>query len=119
MTQVTQGDGKLGNYSYTAASCTAPITETVVTDPRGYVTDLYFDSNSYLTESVEAVGEPEQQTTTINRAPTTELISSTVDQLNRETSYTYDPLGLGNVTSVTRTANTSPVNNLLHLRADL
>jgi hypothetical protein len=43
------------------------VTQTTVTDPRDYVTDLYFDSNSYLTESVEAVGQPEQETTTINR----------------------------------------------------
>jgi RHS repeat-associated protein len=48
---------------------------------------------------------PEQQVTTIQRDPVTNLVQSITDQLNRVTSYGYD--ALGNTTRITRLSGTA------------
>jgi RHS repeat-associated protein len=73
--------------------------ETDVTDPRGNVRQVLFNSDGYTTSDAHAVGTPQQQTITYSPQPVSGLNLSTTDALNRTTSYTYD--AMGNVTSVT------------------
>jgi RHS repeat-associated protein len=114
VSQETQADGGIWHFSYTPAGSPCwPVSETVITDPRGYVTDRYFDSLGYLTESVEAVGKTEQQTTQITRY-SNEQIEFITDPLGRETNFTYSiwsaydgGFATDNVKSVTRLYGTS------------
>ena len=109
--QETQGDGvglwKFGYVPYLTSQPCYPIKQTTITDPRGYQKQLTFDNAGFVTQIVDALNQPEQQTTTIDREETykTYLINSITDQLGRKTAYTYD--GLANVKSVSRLAETS------------
>src|SRR5437879_659710 len=67
--------------------------------PRGT-----FNSDGYVLNDARAVGKPEQQTISYVRQPVSNLVLSTTDALNRQTTYTYD--AQGNVTSITRLAGT-------------
>ena len=53
----------------------------------------------------EYMGKSEQQTVTVERQAGTNLFLSEIDALGRKTVYAYD--AKGNVTSVTRLANTA------------
>jgi RHS repeat-associated protein len=79
--------------------------EADVTDPRGNIRKVYFNSDGFLSSEIRATGKPEQQTITYNRQPGTGLLLGVTDALNRTTSYTYDVLG--NTTSVTRLSGTA------------
>ncbi len=59
--------------------------------------------NGYLSSVVKVVGRPEQQTVTLGRDQNNG-ITSMIDQLGRETDYSYD--SNGNVLSITRLAGT-------------
>ncbi|MBZ5509239.1 MAG: DUF6531 domain-containing protein [Acidobacteriia bacterium] len=100
----TQADNSSFAFSYTTDPVTGKITQTDMTDPRGTVTRMSFTANGYTSSRIVALGRTEQQTTTYNRDPNTNLLNSVTDSLGRQTSYTYD--ALGNVTSVTRLAGT-------------
>jgi RHS repeat-associated protein len=87
------------------------VTQTNVTDGRGNVTSINFNGSSLPVSITTAQGLPEQQTTTIQRDPNTNLITSRTDALGRQTAYTYDIVGnmltdtklAGTVNSVTTT----------------
>src|SRR5579864_1924051 len=102
--QQTGPDNRNSLFSYTTDQ-NGNVTQSSVTDPRGIVENLSFDSGGFLLSDTFAVGKPEQQTFTYTRDPVTELITSVVDPLNRETDYGYD--SNGNMTSITRLAKTS------------
>jgi RHS repeat-associated protein len=80
------------------------ISQTNITDPRGNIRQVAFDTNGYTLTDTLALGKPEQQTTSYNRQSGSNLLLSFTDALNRQTSYGYDPMG--NVTSITRLAGT-------------
>jgi RHS repeat-associated protein len=103
VTHESEPDGGQWGFSYLLNS--GNVTEADVTDPRGYLHDLTFDSNAYSLSDTWAVGKPEQQTYSFSRDPNTELINSVTDGLNRVTAFTYD--SLANITSVTRLYGTS------------
>jgi YD repeat-containing protein len=95
----TQADQSTFHFAYTLDG-TGRITQTEVTDPRTFVRRMTFNSVSYATADIRAVGQPEQQTTTYEWQPGTNWLLATIDRLNRRTAFTYD--AMGNRTSVTR-----------------
>lgn len=107
-TYVTDGNGK--------------IVQTDITNPRGYVRRLTFNSAGYILTDTRAVGMSVQQTITNVWQTGTNLLLSVTDALGRKTSYAYD--GMGNRISATRLDGTpqavttlfsyEPVFNLLN-----
>jgi len=95
----TLANGATYTYAYTLAGAT--ITQTTVTDPRGYATIYRFSPVQYVSQ-IDAPGQ-----TTINTYnPSTNQLLSVKDALNRITTYTYD--ANGNVASIqTPEANTT------------
>lgn len=102
----TSADGAVWRFQYDLNGINVDtVTQTTVTDPRGYVRKVTFNSDGYMTSDTRAYGQPEQQTTTYERQASSGFISSVTDALNRKTAFTYD--AMGNVTSITRMAATA------------
>ena len=101
--QQTQADNGTYVFAYTL-DANGKVTQTNVTDPRGFVEQVTFNSDGYMASDTTAVGKPEQQTLTYNRQQGSGLALLITDTLNRQTSYTYD--AMGNATSITRLAGT-------------
>jgi RHS repeat-associated protein len=78
---------------------------TDVTDPRGIVRKVSFNSAGYVLTDTRALGKPEQQTMAFDRQADTNLLLGVTDPLGRKTSYTYD--AMANVSSITRLSGTS------------
>jgi RHS repeat-associated protein len=97
----TDASGGIYTFNYPIGS----VITTEYTDPRQFTRHMEFNSNGFLTKDVLAQGQPEQQTTTYTRDPSTNLVQSMTDALSRTTTYTYD--AVGNTTSVTQLAGTS------------
>lgn len=104
VTKQTLADSTFYQFAYTIGA-NGKVSQADVTDPRGNVRRVIFNSLGFRTNEIFAVGKPEQQTITYTRIAGTNQISSVTDQLNRRTDYTYD--SMGNVTSVTSLAGTS------------
>jgi YD repeat-containing protein len=96
-----QADKGTYQFAYTL-DANGNVTDTNVTDPRGYVRKVTFNSDGYMVSDTRAVGKPEQQAVTYNRQQGSGLVLSVTDALNHQTAYTYDVMG--NTTSVTRLA---------------
>jgi RHS repeat-associated protein len=90
-------------FSYTT-DAGGQITQTDVTDPRGNVRRITFSPNGYTLSNTYALGTAEEQTTTFERDPDTNLLLRVTDPLGRKTAYSYD--AMGNITSITRLAET-------------
>jgi RHS repeat-associated protein len=101
----TQADNTTFLFSYITDPGSGNVTRTDVTDPRGIVTRTAFTANGYTNSKIRALGRPEQQTVTYTVDPNTNLLTSMIDALGRQTSYTYD--SFGNLTSFTRLAGTA------------
>ena len=99
----TQADNSVYQFAYTT-DANGKVTQTDVTDPRGFVRRVTFNSSGYVLTDTNALGRPEQQTVTIERQSGNNLPASIIDPLNRRTDYVYD--SNGNVTSVTELAGT-------------
>lgn len=82
----------------------AEISKVDVTDPRGYIREVLFGSNGYMTSDTRAKGQAEQTTTTYQYFPDN-LLQSVTDPLGRTTSYVYDVND--NTTQVTQLTGTS------------
>jgi RHS repeat-associated protein len=90
-------------FKYTLNAANSVI-ETDVTNPRGVVRKVNFNSSGYVVTDIRALGKPEQQTIMYGWQANTNLCLSFTDPLDRKTTYTYDVMG--NVTSITRLAST-------------
>jgi len=99
-----QADNSTYQFSYTL-DANGNVTQTNVTDPRGFVRQVAFNSDGFTTSDTRALGKPEQQTVTYVRQPTSGLITSSTDALGRQSTFSYD--AMGNLTSVTRLAGTA------------
>jgi RHS repeat-associated protein len=103
VTQQTLADGGVYQFTYTLDG-SGHVTQTDITDPRGNVRRLTFNTRGYVISETLAQGRPEQQTTTFEQDAATNLLTASTDALGRRTVYSYD--AYGNVTSVTRLAGT-------------
>ncbi|UVT15741.1 MAG: RHS repeat protein [Nitrospira sp.] len=99
----TQADGTTYQFAYTLDG-SGKVTQTDMTDPRGYVKRVTFSSAGYTLTSTDAFGQPEAQSTTYEWQAGTNLLLSVTDTMGRKTAYTYD--SKGNVLTVTRLAAT-------------
>jgi len=99
----TQADDTVFEFAYTLDG-TGQITQTDVTDPRGFVRRVAFNPSGYTVSDTAALGQPEGQTVSYERASGSQLVTAVVDELGRRTELTYDPAG--NLTSTTRMAGT-------------
>jgi len=100
----TQADGSTYQFAYTT-DLNGNAVQTNVTDQRGYVRSVTFNSEGFTTSDTHAVGMPEQQTISYSPQQGTGLILSQTDALNRQTNFSYD--AMGNVTSITKLAGTT------------
>ena len=98
-----QADSTFFQFAYTLNG-SGQVTQTDVTDPRGNVRRVSFNTSGAMISDTNAVGKPEQQTVTYTRQAGTNQVLSETDALNRRTDFTYDTLG--NLTSITRLAGT-------------
>ncbi len=110
VTRQTLADGGAYQFAYTEDG-TGLITQTDVTDPRGYVRRVTFNASGYPLTDTQALGTPEAQQTTYERnvpnLPYSNLVSRATDALNRNTDLTYDTLA--NVLTVTRYLGAAPI----------
>ncbi len=95
----TQADSTTYQFAYTLDG-SGNVTQTDVTDPRGYVKRFVFNSAGLTTSITDAYGEAIAQTTTYEWQATTNLLLSVTDALSRKTAYSYD--SKGNVLTVTK-----------------
>jgi RHS repeat-associated protein len=100
----TQADGSTYQFAYTL-NANGSVAQTNVTDPRGYLRTVTYNSDGFPTSNTFAVGMPEQQTITFSVQQGTGFLLSSTDALNRTTAYSYD--SMADVTSVTRLYGTS------------
>jgi RHS repeat-associated protein len=100
----TQADGTTYQFAYTLDS-SGKVAQTDLTDPRGNVRRVTFNSAGYALTDTRAYGTALAQTTTHTRHATTHLPTSVIDALGRQTDFTYD--SQGNVLTVTRLAGTA------------
>lgn len=99
----TQADTTEYQFDYTLDG-SGKVTQTDVTDPRGNVRRVTFNSGGYTLTDTRAEGTALEQTFTYERQSGTNLILSVTDPLNRETTFTYD--SFGNTTSITQLEGT-------------
>ncbi|MHB8744502.1 MAG: RHS repeat-associated core domain-containing protein [Sulfuricaulis sp.] len=99
----TLADSGLYRFAYTTNTGGA-ITQTDITDPRGKIRRLAFNSAGYVTSETRALGLPEAQTASYVRDSANRITSAT-DALGRITTYAFDTLG--NITAVTQLSGTA------------
>ncbi|MBA3734958.1 MAG: IPT/TIG domain-containing protein [Actinobacteria bacterium] len=100
----TQADTPATTFQFAYSTNGNGDPQTDITDPRGNVQRVIFNADGFAKSEIDAVGKPEQQTTSFEREPGTDLLIATVDPLNRRTELGHD--SRGNLTSVTRLAGT-------------
>ena len=98
----TLADSSTFSFAYTLTS--GVVTRTEVTDRRGKVRRVDFNSAGYITTNTFPLGLTEEQVTSYTLDATTGRYTSVTDPLSRLTDFTYD--SLGNVTQVTKLAGT-------------
>jgi RHS repeat-associated protein len=97
-------DGSTYQFSYTLDG-NGKVTETDVTDPRGYVRKVTFNAEGYALTDHFATGTPQEAGWSFTRDPVSNLVVSVTDPLGRRTDRSYDTNG--NVLSSTELAGTS------------
>jgi RHS repeat-associated protein len=75
------------------------VTQTDVTDERGFVKRTTFNAAGYPLTITRALGQTEQEVTQNNVDSATNLVTSRTDALGRVTAFQYDPRG--NMTQMT------------------
>jgi RHS repeat-associated protein len=100
----TMGDGGIYTFAYTTDTG-GHVTRTDITDPRGFVRTVTFDSAGYWLTDTRASTKPEQQIVSVERDAATHFITRHVDGLSRVTTLGYNTSG--SLTSITRLADTA------------
>lgn len=104
VTRQTQADSTTYEFAYTVDGG-GKVTQTELTNPRGYVRRATFSAAGYPVTDTQAQGNALAQTMTYTRQSGTNFILTATDQLSRQTAFTYDTPG--NVASVTRLNGTA------------
>ena len=104
VTQQTLAGGAVYQFAYTV-DANGNVTRTDVTDPRGKIRRVDFNSDGYKVAETFAAGTSDQQLYSYQRETGTNRVLSVTDPLNRVTAYTYD--SVGSVLSITRLSGTS------------
>ena len=91
-TPATSTDNPTFQFAYTTNG-SGQVTQVDLTDQRGMVQRMIFNSAGYVETKIFALGRPEQQTFTFQRQPGTNLVDTTIDGLGRKFRNTYDPSG--------------------------
>ena len=91
-------------FAYTVDSG-GRIIQTDVTDPRGNVRRVTFNTAGHPLTDTSALGTPDQQQVSLERQTGTNLITAIVDPLGRRSEYIYD--SMGNLTSATSMVGTT------------
>ena len=99
----TFADGGTFQFAYTVVN--GKSTQTDVTNPRGFVRRVTFNSAGYALTNTRALGEPDQQVTSSVRQTGSQFVTSQTSPEANQTAMTYDTRG--NVLSVTRLAGTA------------
>ncbi|HET6484330.1 MAG TPA: DUF6531 domain-containing protein [Actinoplanes sp.] len=102
----TTADGGVYTFDYTLGSG-GQVAETRLTDPKGHVRRVVFNSAGFAVGDTAAYGTADAQVTTITRDSSTNLPTDVVDALGRRTTVAYD--GNGNPTTITELAGTTRV----------
>jgi len=100
----TLADTETYEFDYTLNG-SGDVTQTDITDQRGNIRRVTFNSNGFVQTDTTALGTAQEQTTTYQRQSGTNIISSVTDALGRTTSYTRDSEGY--ITQVTALAGTT------------
>jgi RHS repeat-associated protein len=106
MRQQTMADGTTWQYSYSSTTYPNGVPNSaLVTNPRGFTTQYFFNASGYLVQQVvaqNATAPFAPQTYRIARDPANR-VESVLDPLGRLTWVGYD--GAGNINAITRMAN--------------
>ncbi len=103
----TQADGTVYQFAYTLNSDPNhpnEVVQTEVTNPRGLVRRVVFNSNGLPVSELYGVGRTDQWSFTYERQAGTNRVLSVTDSWSRKTAYAHD--AAGDVISVTRLAGT-------------
>jgi RHS repeat-associated protein len=100
----TLADGGVWQLAYTTDGA-GKVTQTDVTNPRGYVRRVTFDSAGYRLSDTRAHGTPRAQQTSYTYAATSHHVASITDARGRRTEYAYNDAG--KVIAITRLAGTA------------
>jgi RHS repeat-associated protein len=98
VTTQTYADTTTNTFAYTVNGG-GQVTQTDITDERGFVRRLAFNANGYPVTVTRALGQTEQQVVQRTVNSTTNLTESKTDALGRVTAYQYD--ARGNMTQMT------------------
>ena len=93
VTKQTQADSSVFFQASYTTDQSGNVTQTDITNPRGYVRRLAFNSAHYVTSVIQAVGTSVERTTTIERQSGSNLVTAIVDPLSRRTEWTYNSVG--------------------------
>jgi YD repeat-containing protein len=104
VTKQTLASGGTYQFAYTVDG-NGNVTQTDVTNPRGYVKRLTFNGTHRITAVTEAYGTALARTTTTERQAGTDFVTATVDGLSRRTEWIYDSAS-GRVLTMTQLAGT-------------
>jgi YD repeat-containing protein len=69
------------------------VTQTHVTNPRGYVRRFTFNGDGYVLTDTEALDTAIEQTTTYEREAGSNIVTAITDELGRRTEFTHDADG--------------------------
>jgi RHS repeat-associated protein len=102
----TQADDGEYEFGYTLNG-SGQITQTDITNPRGFVRRVVFNTARYPTSDTRALGQAVEQVTVKARLSGSQMLDTVTDELGRVTAFQYD--SNGNVTSIERLFGTTDV----------
>jgi RHS repeat-associated protein len=104
LTKQVLADGTSYQFAYTL-DANGKVTQTDVTDPRGYLRKVTFNAAGYALTDHSAAGTPQEADWSYTLDPVSNLPTSMTDPLGRSTSRAYD--ANGNVLGITLAAGTA------------